>query len=74
MLLAVTFTEFIVKINVIIGIIIASLGLGAIFLSRRITQMVDKVEIISKSSKTYVISKVVGLVMLLVGMILIALP
>lgn len=74
MLLAVKFSEFIVKANVIIGIICACLGVASLIVARRFAQAVDKSETVTKSSKAYIGARVFGLVMILVGMILIALP
>lgn len=74
MLLAVKFSEFIVKANVIIGIIIAAIGIASIIVAGRLSQAIDKSDKINKSGKTYIVCKVVGLVCILLGMILIALP
>lgn len=74
MLLAVKFTDFIVRFNVIVGIICAAIGLACILLARRVTQAVDKTDSITTSSKTYVACKIAGLILILIGMILIALP
>lgn len=74
MLLAITFSEFIVKINVIAGIVCAMFGVACILISRRFAQAVDKTSKITKSSKAYVSTNVLGLVLILAGMILIALP
>lgn len=74
MLLAVKFSEFITKFNVILGIIIAAIGIASIIIAGRLAQVIDKSESVNKSSKSYIICKVVGLVCILLGMILIALP
>lgn len=74
MLLAVTFGEFISRWNVIVGIILASLGLAIIFLARNFTKTMEKTDAISKSSKYYIVAKIVGIVVLLIGMVFIAFP
>lgn len=74
MLLAVKFSEFITKFNVILGIIIAAVGIASIIVSPRLSQVIDKSDKVNKASKSYIACKVVGLVCILLGMILIALP
>lgn len=74
MLLGVTFSEFIVKVNVIAGIILCALGVASFILAGRIAQAVDKSDKVIKSSKAFITTRIVGLVLVLAGMILIALP
>lgn len=74
MILAVKLSEFLIKVNVILGIIICAVGVAATIVASRLTQAVDKTTQVSKASKTYITCKVVGLVCILLGMILIALP
>ena len=74
MLLGVTFGQFISKVNVIIGIVACALGVASFILAKRVAQAVDKTETVYKSSKSYITTKIVGLVLVLLGMILIALP
>ena len=74
MLLAVKFSEFITKVNVILGIIIAAVGIASILIASRLSQAIDKSDKVNKSSKSYIACKVAGLVCILLGMILIALP
>lgn len=74
MLLGVTFGQFISKVNVIIGIVVCALGVASFILAKRVAQAVDKTETVYKSSKSYITTKIVGLVLVLLGMILIALP
>ena len=74
MLLAVTFGEFISRWNVILGILFASLGLAIIFLARNFTKYMEKTDAISKASKFYIVAKIVGVAVLLIGMIFIAIP
>ncbi len=74
MLLAVTFTEFILRVNVILGIILSMLGIAVAILARRLSQVIERTGEINRVSKTYLWTKVIGLTMLLVGMVLIAWP
>ena len=74
MLLAVKLSEFLVKFNVILGIIIAAVGVASLIIAPRLSQAINKSEKVDKSSKSYIGCKVVGLVCVLLGMILIALP
>ena len=74
MLLAVGFGEFVSRWNVVLGIILASVGLAMIFLARNFTKFMDKTDAISKSSKYYVVAKIAGVAVLLLGMIFIAIP
>jgi len=74
MLLAVKFSEFIVKVNVILGIVLACIGIACIMLSRRVTMVVDKTDAVERTSKVYVGVRVAGVILILVGMIFIALP
>lgn len=74
MLLAVKFSEFITKTNVIIGIIIAAIGIASFIIASTLAMFLDKSETLNKSSKVYITCKVVGIVCVLLGMILIALP
>ena len=74
MLLAVKFSEFIVKVNVIVGMVLAGLGVACLLVARRFAQAVDKTETVTKSSRAYIGAKILGVVLILVGMILIALP
>ena len=74
MLLAVKFSEFIVKVNVILGIIIAALGIASIIIASRLSEFIEKTDSVNKSSKVYSGCKIVGVVCILLGMILIALP
>ena len=74
MLLAVKFSEFITRWNVVLGILLCSLGLALIFLARRVTQTIEKTDTVSKASKVYIVTKIAGVVVLLAGMILIAIP
>ena len=74
MLLGVTFGQFIIKINVIIGIVLCAFGVASFILAKRVSQAAEKTDTVYKSSKSYITTKIVGLALVLVGMILIALP
>ena len=73
-LLGVTFSEFIQKTNVIVGIISAILGVASWMLATHIAKAVRNNEQVDANDTVLVGSKVVGLVLLLIGMVLIALP
>ena len=73
-LLGITFNEFIQKGNVIVGIILAILGIATWLLSANITKAVRKTENIKQNDTVNTTCKVIGLVALMIGMILIALP
>lgn len=74
LLLGITFGEFIQKTNVIIGIVLAVLGVAAWLLSMNIAKAVRGTEEIKSNDTILIGCKVAGLVALLVGMVLIALP
>ncbi|MFQ6724308.1 MAG: hypothetical protein ACLRFE_03125 [Clostridia bacterium] len=73
-ILGVTFTEFIQKTNVIIGIILAILGVASWLLAINIARAVRKTDAIKPNDTVLVGCKVVGLISLLIGMVLIAIP
>ena len=73
-ILGVTFKEFIQKGNVICGIILAILGVATWLLAKHITKAVRKTETFKPNDSVLIGSKVVGLVGILLGMILIAIP
>ncbi len=73
-LLGITFNEFIQKGNVIVGIILAILGVAMWLLSVNITKAVRKTNAIKQNDTVLVTCRVVGLVSILIGMVLIALP
>ena len=58
----------------IVGIILACIGIACILLSKRVTMIVDKTDAVQKTSKVYVGVRVAGVIAILLGMILIALP
>ena len=73
-ILGITFKEFIQKGNVIIGIVFAILGIAAWLLANNVAKAVRKTEVVKPNDTVLIGWKVVGLVMLLIGMVLIALP
>lgn len=72
--LGVTFSEFMQKTNVIIGVICAVLGVACWLLAMNIAKTVRKTEVINPNDRVLIGCKVTGLVMLMIGMILIAIP
>lgn len=73
-LLGITFNEFIQKGNVIVGIILAILGVAMWLLAVNITKAVRRTDSIKQNDTVLVTCRVVGLVSILIGMVLIALP
>ena len=73
-LLGITFNEFIQKGNVIVGIILAILGVAMWLLAVNITKAVRKTAGIRQNDTVLVTCRVIGLVLILIGMVLIALP
>jgi hypothetical protein len=73
-ILGVTFSEFMQKTNVIIGIICAILGIAIWLLALNIAKAVRRTQVIKPNDTVLIACKVTGLVMLLVGMVLIAIP
>ena len=69
-LLAVTFVEFIQRPNVIIGIVLAVLGIALAILARRITRAIRKTKDVQNNDNVLIGFKVAGLVLILVGFIL----
>lgn len=73
-ILGVTFVDFIQRTNVIIGLALAMLGLAIYLLANKLACVVRKSKSIKPSDSIVVGTKVFGLVMLMVGMILVAIP
>ena len=73
-ILGITFKEFMQKGNVIAGIIIAVIGVAAWLLATNIAKFVRKSNDIKPNDAVLLGCKIVGLVSILVGMVLIALP
>ena len=73
-LLGITFNEFIQKGNVILGIILAILGIAIWLLATNITKVVRQSATIKQNDTVLTTCRVSGLVALLIGMVLIAIP
>ena len=73
-MLGITFSEFIQKTNVIVGIILAILGVACWLLAINVAKAVRKTEQIKPNDAVLIGVKVAGLVGILIGMVLIALP
>lgn len=73
-ILGVTFKEFIQKGNVITGIVLAILGVAMWLVAMNVAKFVRKSEAIKSNDTVLIGCKVAGLVFLLIGMILIAIP
>ena len=73
-ILGVTFKEFIKKGNVMIGIALAIAGVACWLMAKNIAQVVRKGEAVKPNDNVLIAWKVVGLVGVLVGMVLIAIP
>lgn len=57
------------QINVIIGIILAVVGLSIVFLAKRLARACKKTDNIADNDKLYVTLKMVGLVLVIAGLI-----
>ena len=73
-ILGVTFKDFIQQGNVILGIVLAIIGMACWLLANNIAQAVRKTSEVKANDTILVGCKIAGLVTLLVGMILIAIP
>lgn len=73
-ILGVTFTDFIQRTNVIVGLALAIVGLAIFLLANKFACVVRKTKDVKANDSVLVGTKVFGLVMLMVGMILIAIP
>ena len=73
-ILGITFSEFIQKPNVIIGIIVAILGVASWLLATNIAKTIRKAETVKSNDTVLIACKVIGLVGILIGMVLIAIP
>ena len=73
-MLGITFNEFIQKGNVIVGIILAILGIAIWLLAANITKVVRQSTSAKQNDTVYTSCKVIGLISLLIGMVLIAIP
>ena len=72
--LGITFKEFIQKGNVIFGLALAIIGVATWLLAKSIATAVRKTDQIKPNDQVLIGCKVVGLIVLLIGMILIAIP
>ena len=66
--------EFLLRYTVIIGIVIAVVGVSILFMAKRITLAKRNTDILDKSDKLYQALLIVGIALILVAMIIIALP
>ncbi|HJD06033.1 MAG TPA: hypothetical protein IAB72_04115 [Candidatus Onthoplasma faecipullorum] len=66
--------EFLLRYTVITGVIIAIVGTAILFMAKRITMAKRKTDEINKNDKLYITLLIVGLMFVLIGMIIIALP
>ncbi len=57
------------QVNVIIGIILAVVGLSVIFLAKRFTVAVRKTDDVDDNDRLYVTLKMIGLILVVAGMI-----
>ena len=66
--------EYLPRISVIVGVIVAILGCAILFIAKRVTMAVRKTDVVDKSDKLYVTLQMIGIFLVLAGMIIIALP
>jgi hypothetical protein len=66
-LLCRTFGEFMSQPAVVMGLMLLSIGIACAVLAKRIATFVCKTEDISPDNKVFVATKIVGLVLILVG-------
>ena len=57
------------QINVIIGIILAVVGLSVVFLAKRITVSIRRTDDVSDDDKVHVTLKIIGLILVIAGLI-----
>lgn len=74
LILGITFKEFIQKGNVIAGIVLAIVGIACWLLAKNVAVAVRKTTQIKSNDTVLIGFKVAGLVGLLLGMVLIAIP
>ena len=74
LILGVTFKEFMQKTNVIVGIVFAIVGVACWLLAKNVATAVRKTEQVKSNDTILIGFKVAGLVSLLLGMVLIAIP
>lgn len=73
-ILGVTPLEFLLRYTVITGIIIAIVGTAILFMAKHITRAKRGTDEVDKNDKLYITLLIVGLMFVLIGMIIIALP
>lgn len=73
-ILGIAFKDFIQKGNVIIGLILAVLGLACVLLAKSIAINVRHTKDIKSNDAVFMTCSIIGLTVLLLGMVLIALP
>ena len=66
--------EFLLRYTVIVGVILASIGVAICMMAKRITIAVRNVDVVDKRDKLYGALMVTGLLLILAGMIVVALP
>ena len=66
--------EFLLRYTVITGVLIAIVGTAILFLAKHITKAKRGTSEVDKSDKLYITLLIVGLMFVLIGMIIIALP
>ncbi len=66
--------QFLLRYTVIIGIVLAVIGVALCLTAKRITMAVRKQDEINKNDSLYVALRIVGLCLILVGMIVMVLP
>lgn len=74
LMLGITFKEFMQKSNVVVGIVLAIVGVACWLLAKNVAVAVRKTEQIKSNDTILIGFKVAGLVSLLLGMVLIAIP
>ncbi len=74
LILGITFKEFIQKGNVIAGIVLAIVGIACWLLAKNVAEAVRKTTQVKSNDTVLIGFKVAGLVGLLLGMVLIAIP
>ncbi len=66
--------EFLLRYTVIAGVVLAIIGVAVCMLAKRVTMAVRNQDNIDKKDSIYVAMMLIGLIFILVGMIVIALP
>ncbi len=66
--------EFILRYTVIVGTILAIIGVAVSIMSKRIVMAIRKTDEVDKTDKLYVGLALLGLALILIGMIIMALP